>query len=118
MLLFGSSKKIIIWTSEQVLYFIYIHGILQLLFLVQGVYYYFYQIFRNKAEVASLERMKAGIGDGSVGMLSSLLVAAVSGFVYSVFFIWVSYYLHIHKKHLHFKLKKRDKVYKKVEERS
>ncbi|CAK9323835.1 unnamed protein product [Citrullus colocynthis] len=47
----------------------------------QGVYYYFYQIFRNKAEVASLERMKAGIGDGSVGMLSSLLVAAVSGCV-------------------------------------
>uniref|UniRef100_A0A9I9DWY7 Peroxisomal nicotinamide adenine dinucleotide carrier n=1 Tax=Cucumis melo TaxID=3656 RepID=A0A9I9DWY7_CUCME len=37
--------------------------------------------FRNKAEVASLERMKAGIGDGSVGMLSSLLVAAISGCV-------------------------------------
>ncbi|XP_022995988.1 peroxisomal nicotinamide adenine dinucleotide carrier-like isoform X1 [Cucurbita maxima] len=47
----------------------------------QGVYYYFYQIFRSKAEAASLERMKAGIGDGSVGMLSSLLVAAVSGCV-------------------------------------
>uniref|UniRef100_A0A2N9H2P2 Peroxisomal nicotinamide adenine dinucleotide carrier n=1 Tax=Fagus sylvatica TaxID=28930 RepID=A0A2N9H2P2_FAGSY len=47
----------------------------------QGVYYYFYQIFRNKAEVASLERMKKGVGDGSVGMLSSLLVAALSGCV-------------------------------------
>jgi len=45
----------------------------------QGVYYYFYQIFRNKAEAASLERMKIGIGDGSVGMFSSLVVAALSG---------------------------------------
>lgn len=47
--------------------------------LVQGVYYYFYQIFRNKADAAALERRKIGIGDGSVGMLSSLLVAALSG---------------------------------------
>ncbi|KAF7816351.1 peroxisomal nicotinamide adenine dinucleotide carrier [Senna tora] len=47
----------------------------------QGVYYYFYQIFRNKAEVAALEQKTIGIGDGSVGMLSSLLVAALSGCV-------------------------------------
>ncbi|XP_062092535.1 peroxisomal nicotinamide adenine dinucleotide carrier [Humulus lupulus] len=47
----------------------------------QGVYYYFYQIFRNKAEAAALEQMKLGIGDGSVGMLSSLVVAALSGCV-------------------------------------
>ncbi|CAH9091226.1 unnamed protein product [Cuscuta epithymum] len=47
----------------------------------QGVYYYFYQIFRNKAEAASLERKRRGIGDGSVGMLSSLVVAALSGCV-------------------------------------
>nr|POF27572.1 peroxisomal nicotinamide adenine dinucleotide carrier [Quercus suber] len=45
----------------------------------QGVYYYFYQIFRSKAEAASLERMKKGVGDGSVGMLTSLWVAALSG---------------------------------------
>ncbi|XP_043702975.1 peroxisomal nicotinamide adenine dinucleotide carrier-like [Telopea speciosissima] len=45
----------------------------------QGVYYYFYQIFRNKAEAAALKRLKKGTGDGSVGMLSSLLVAALSG---------------------------------------
>lgn len=49
------------------------------IFMVQGVYYYFYQIFRNKAEAASLERMKKGVGDGSVGMLTSLWVAALSG---------------------------------------
>jgi adenine nucleotide transporter 17 len=49
------------------------------IFMVQGVYYYFYQIFRNKAEAASLKRMKIGIGDGSVGMFSSLVVAALSG---------------------------------------
>ncbi|KAG2723856.1 hypothetical protein I3760_02G190200 [Carya illinoinensis] len=36
---------------------------------------------RNKAEAASLERMKKGIGDGSVGMFSSLVVAALSGCV-------------------------------------
>lgn len=47
----------------------------------QGVYYYFYQIFRDKAEAASLERMKKGVGDGSVGMFSSLVVAALSGCV-------------------------------------
>ncbi|KAK8629650.1 hypothetical protein V6N13_078483 [Hibiscus sabdariffa] len=47
----------------------------------QGVYYYFYQIFRNKAENKALENRKKGIGDGSVGMLSSLIVAALSGCV-------------------------------------
>lgn len=47
--------------------------------MVQGVYYYFYQIFRNKAEASALERMKNGVGDGSVGMFSSLVVAALSG---------------------------------------
>ncbi|CAI9091644.1 OLC1v1026717C2 [Oldenlandia corymbosa var. corymbosa] len=47
----------------------------------QGVYYYFYQIFRNKAEAAALTRKKKGLGDGSVGMFSSLVVAALSGCV-------------------------------------
>lgn len=47
--------------------------------ILQGVYYYFYQIFRNKAEATALERQKKGNGDGSVGMLSSLVVAALSG---------------------------------------
>ncbi|OAY80057.1 peroxisomal nicotinamide adenine dinucleotide carrier [Ananas comosus] len=47
----------------------------------QGVYYYFYQTFRNRAESAALDRWKRGIGDGSVGMLESLVVAALSGCV-------------------------------------
>lgn len=47
----------------------------------QGVYYYFYQILRNRAETDALARKKNGIGDGSVGMFSSLLVAALSGCV-------------------------------------
>ncbi|XLU27140.1 hypothetical protein S245_063206, partial [Arachis hypogaea] len=34
----------------------------------------FYQIFRNKVEVAVLEQKRLGIGDGSVGMFSSLIV--------------------------------------------
>ncbi|XP_072053184.1 peroxisomal nicotinamide adenine dinucleotide carrier isoform X8 [Arachis hypogaea] len=45
---------------------------------MQGVYYYFYQIFRNKAEVAALEQKRLGIGDGSVGMFSLLIVAIFS----------------------------------------
>lgn len=46
----------------------------------QGVYYYFYQIFRNRAETAALDRWKKGVGDGSVGMFQSLVVAALSGY--------------------------------------
>ncbi|KAK9700061.1 hypothetical protein RND81_08G214700 [Saponaria officinalis] len=45
----------------------------------QGVYYYFYQIFRDKAEATAYDRKKRGLGDGSVGVLSSLVVAALSG---------------------------------------
>lgn len=45
----------------------------------QGVYYYFYQIFRNRTEAFALDRWKKGLGDGSVGMFQSLLVAALSG---------------------------------------
>ncbi|KAJ0564443.1 putative NAD/FAD transporter SLC25A32 [Helianthus annuus] len=48
--------------------------------MLQGVYYYFYQIFRSKAEAAALKLKKEGSGDGSVGMLSSLMVAAMSGY--------------------------------------
>jgi adenine nucleotide transporter 17 len=47
----------------------------------QGVYYFFYQIFRNRAEVKALERARRGLGDGSIGMLQSLTVAALSGCV-------------------------------------
>ncbi|KAG8096652.1 hypothetical protein GUJ93_ZPchr0013g35772 [Zizania palustris] len=45
----------------------------------QGVYYYVYQIFRSRAEAAALQRSRRGVGDGSVGMLQSLTVAALSG---------------------------------------
>ncbi|KAK8935129.1 Peroxisomal nicotinamide adenine dinucleotide carrier [Platanthera zijinensis] len=47
----------------------------------QGVYYYFYQIFRDRAELASLARQRKGIGDGSLGMLQSLVVASLAGSV-------------------------------------
>ncbi|TVU47633.1 hypothetical protein EJB05_07239, partial [Eragrostis curvula] len=47
----------------------------------QGVYYFFYQIFRNRAEAKALERARRGRGDGSLGMLQSLTVAAMSGCV-------------------------------------
>lgn len=62
------------------------------LFSLQGVYYYFYQIFRNRAEAAALARWKNGIGDGSVGMFSSLLVAAMAGwFTQYETFICITY---------------------------
>ncbi|XP_021664956.2 peroxisomal nicotinamide adenine dinucleotide carrier isoform X3 [Hevea brasiliensis] len=47
----------------------------------QGVYYYFYQIFRDRAEAIAFERKRKGFGDGTVGMFSSLVVAALSGCV-------------------------------------
>ncbi|KAG6481519.1 hypothetical protein ZIOFF_058123 [Zingiber officinale] len=47
----------------------------------QGVYYYFYQIFRNRAETAAQDLWRKGIGDGSVGMFQSLVVAALAGCV-------------------------------------
>ncbi|KAH0925029.1 hypothetical protein HID58_017285 [Brassica napus] len=51
----------------------------------QGVYYYFYQVFRNQVESAALKQKKKGLGDGSVGMFSSLLVAALAGVALRLF---------------------------------
>lgn len=58
--------------------------------MIQGVYYYFYQIFRSRAEAAALAQKKLGIGDGSVGMFSSLVVAALAGY-FAVKFLWISF---------------------------
>ncbi|KAF3331212.1 peroxisomal nicotinamide adenine dinucleotide carrier-like protein [Carex littledalei] len=45
----------------------------------QGVYYYFYQLLKNKVEARAIARKKEGRGDGTVGMLSWLVVAAIAG---------------------------------------
>lgn len=45
----------------------------------QGIYYFFYQVFKNKAEAIAAARKKKGRGDGTVGMLSWLVVAAIAG---------------------------------------
>lgn len=45
----------------------------------QGVYYYFYQIFRSRAEKSALSKLERGVGDGSIGVLQSLVAAALSG---------------------------------------
>eukprot|EP00850_Spirogloea_muscicola_P016927 SM000141S00871 [mRNA] locus=s141:98186:101185:- [translate_table: standard] len=45
----------------------------------QAVYYYFYQLFRDKAEARAIQRKKSGKGDGQVGMMGSLVVAALAG---------------------------------------
>ncbi|KAF3771877.1 Peroxisomal nicotinamide adenine dinucleotide carrier [Nymphaea thermarum] len=47
----------------------------------QGIYYYFYQVFKNKAEAIAVARKKEGLGDGTVGMFSWLVVAAMAGCV-------------------------------------
>ncbi|XVE90917.1 hypothetical protein DITRI_Ditri20bG0114600 [Diplodiscus trichospermus] len=45
----------------------------------QGIYYYFYQLFKNKAEAIAAARKHKGRGDGNVGIFSWLLVAALAG---------------------------------------
>lgn len=52
------------------------------------MYYYFYQLFKNKAEVVAASRKRNGHGDGTPGMFSWLLVAAAAGYVslYFTFF--------------------------------
>ncbi|XP_054823778.1 peroxisomal nicotinamide adenine dinucleotide carrier-like isoform X2 [Prosopis cineraria] len=45
----------------------------------QGIYYYFYQIFKNKAVAIAAARKVKGRGDGTVGMLGWLVVAAIAG---------------------------------------
>ncbi|PIN15076.1 putative mitochondrial carrier protein [Handroanthus impetiginosus] len=45
----------------------------------QGIYYSFYQAFKNKAEAIAAAKKRKGQGDGSPGMLSWLIVAALAG---------------------------------------
>lgn len=45
----------------------------------QGIYYFFYQVLKNKAEAIALARKKKRRGDGTVGMFSWLVVAAIAG---------------------------------------
>ncbi|XP_031487614.1 peroxisomal nicotinamide adenine dinucleotide carrier-like isoform X2 [Nymphaea colorata] len=45
----------------------------------QGIYYYFYQVLKNKAEAIAVAQKKEGLGDGTVGMFSWLVVAAMAG---------------------------------------
>ncbi|XP_051142363.1 peroxisomal nicotinamide adenine dinucleotide carrier-like [Andrographis paniculata] len=47
----------------------------------QGIYYSFYQAFKNKAEDIARANKRKGRGDGSPGMFSWLLVAALAGSV-------------------------------------
>ncbi|XP_043723667.1 peroxisomal nicotinamide adenine dinucleotide carrier-like [Telopea speciosissima] len=44
-----------------------------------GIYYYFYQLFKNKAETLAIARKKKGLGDGTAGIFSWILVAAIAG---------------------------------------
>ncbi|KAG0565793.1 hypothetical protein KC19_7G015100 [Ceratodon purpureus] len=45
----------------------------------QGVYYYFYQLLKNEAEARARKSVKLGNADASVGMLTSLVIAAMAG---------------------------------------
>nr|XP_043609696.1 peroxisomal nicotinamide adenine dinucleotide carrier-like [Erigeron canadensis] len=57
----------------------------------QGIYYYFYQVFKNKAEAIAAANKRKGHGDGTVGMFSWLVVAALAGSLNVLFTnpIWV-----------------------------
>lgn len=45
----------------------------------QGIYYYCYQVFKNKAVAIAAARKVKGHGDGTVGMFGWLVVAAIAG---------------------------------------
>ncbi|KAL2560114.1 hypothetical protein AAZV13_20G003600 [Glycine max] len=62
-----------------------------LLQIFQGIYYYFYQVFKNKAVAIAAARMVKGRGDGTVGMFGWLVVAAIAGSLNVLFTnpIWV-----------------------------
>lgn len=45
----------------------------------QGVYYYFYQLLKNEAEARARNSVKLGNAGASVGMLTSLVIAALAG---------------------------------------
>ncbi|KAF7808262.1 peroxisomal nicotinamide adenine dinucleotide carrier-like [Senna tora] len=57
----------------------------------QGIYYYFYQVFKNKAVAIAAARKVKGYGDGTVSMLGWLVVAAIAGSLNVLFTnpIWV-----------------------------
>ncbi|KAH6766545.1 Mitochondrial substrate carrier family protein [Perilla frutescens var. hirtella] len=57
----------------------------------QGIYYSFYQAFKNKAVAIATANKRNGRGDGTPGMLSWLLVAALAGSLNVLFTnpIWV-----------------------------
>ncbi|XP_061346992.1 peroxisomal nicotinamide adenine dinucleotide carrier-like [Gastrolobium bilobum] len=57
----------------------------------QGIYYYFYQVFKNKAVAIAAARKVKGHGDGTVGMFGWLVVAAIAGSLNVLFTnpIWV-----------------------------
>ncbi|KAK2399871.1 hypothetical protein P8452_06949 [Trifolium repens] len=57
----------------------------------QGIYYFFYQIFKNKAVAIAAARKVKGYGDGTVGMFGWLVVAAIAGSLNVLFTnpIWV-----------------------------
>nr|KYP60063.1 Peroxisomal membrane protein PMP47A [Cajanus cajan] len=44
----------------------------------QGIYYYFYQVFKNKAVAIAAARKVKGHGNGIVGMFGWLLVAGLN----------------------------------------
>lgn len=48
-------------------------------FHLQGIYYYYYQLLKNRVEDVAAARGKKGLGDGTVGMFSWLVIAAVAG---------------------------------------
>ena len=48
--------------------------------IYQSIYYSFYQAFKNKAEAIAAANKIKGIGDGTPGMLSWLIVAALAGY--------------------------------------
>ncbi|RYQ86733.1 hypothetical protein Ahy_B10g106370 isoform A [Arachis hypogaea] len=67
----GLKPSLLGTAASQVINFNVIQGL--------GIYYYFYQIFKNKAVAIAAARKLKGHGDGTVGMFGWLVVAAIAG---------------------------------------
>ncbi|XP_017434244.2 peroxisomal nicotinamide adenine dinucleotide carrier-like [Vigna angularis] len=50
-----------------------------LIHCVEGIYYYFYQVFKNEAVAITAARKLKKHGNGTVGMFGWLVVAAIDG---------------------------------------
>lgn len=75
--LYAPSNKNILTIFSQ--YGVSYHDLMISFWCCQGIYYYFYQVFKNKAEAIATANRAKGRGDGTVGIFAWIIVAAFAG---------------------------------------